>query len=534
MLHRLPTFFLIAALAAISGCVSPSFAPASAEISFARSRPTDQGKFVVTLTPRTEPVPINQIHSWDIALATAAGAPVSKAAFYIGGGMPDHGHGFPTKPVVRETPEPGKYVLEGMKFSMHGRWEIKFAIQSGEVSDIVFFNTMINLPEAWSESELNILASLRLARLPPVPRDASNAFEANPAAVALGRRIFFDPRFSQLESVSCSTCHDPNRHFQDGRPLSQGIGLGLRRTPTIVGAAYSPWLFWDGRKDSLWSQALSPLESAIEHGSNRTRIARVTQRLYRGEYESIFGAMPDLANAPLDAGPLGSAREQAAWQALDGQTREAVSRVFANIGKAIAAYEKTLLPAPSRFDAYVNALLGERPGAAATTSALTPQEQNGLRIFIGKGRCVTCHAGPLFTDHHFHSTRVPERDPANPDQGRAAAIGRIQNDEFNCLGRFSDAQLAQCEELRYLVTNDAGMLRAFKTPGLRNVSGRPPYMHAGQLATLRDVVDHYVKAPEAATGPDGMVHRLGLNSELQPLPLSAQEIADLVAFLGAL
>ncbi len=534
MLRSLQTALVIAAFAAIAGCVAPSFAPPGAEVSFARTRVSDQGKFVATLAPRATPVPINQIHSWDIALTTAAGAPVMKAAFYIGGGMPDHGHGFPTQPVVRETAVPGKYVLDGLKFSMHGRWEIKFAIQAGDVSDIVFFNTMVALPEAWSESEMATLASLRLTRLPPVPRDPSNAFEANPAAVALGRRIFFDPRFSQSEAVSCSTCHDPNRQFQDGRPLSQGIGLGTRRTPTIVGAAYSPWLFWDGRKDSLWSQALSPLESGIEHGSNRMRVAHVVRRLYRHEYESVFGTLPELANLPADASPLGSAREQAAWQALDMRTQAAVSRVFANIGKAIAAYEKTLLPAPSRFDAYVNALLGERTGAAATMPALTPQEQNGLRIFIGKGRCVTCHAGPLFTDHHFHSTRVPERDPANPDQGRAAAITRIQNDEFNCLGRFSDALPAQCEELRYLVTNDAGLLRAFKTPGLRNVSRRPPYMHAGQLATLRDVVDHYVKAPEAATGPDGMVHRAGLNSELQPLPLSPQEVADLVEFLGAL
>jgi cytochrome c peroxidase len=533
MLRHLPTIILIAALAAMAGCVSPSFAPAGSEVSFARSRPTDQGKFIVTLTPRAEPVPINQIHSWDIALTTPAGAPVTKASFYIGGGMPDHGHGFPTKPVVRETSEPGKYVLEGMKFSMHGRWEIKFAIQAGEVSDIVFFNTMVALPEAWSESELTILASLRLARLPPVPRDPSNAFETNPAAIALGRRIFFDPRFSQSAAVSCSTCHDPNRHFQDGRPLSQGMGLGSRRTPTLLGAAHSPWLFWDGRKDSLWSQALSPLESAIEHGSNRTRIARTVQRLYRHEYESIFGGMPDLSAAPGDAGPLGSALEQAAWSQLDTPMREAITRVFANVGKAIAAYEKTLALAPSRFDAYVNIVLGDH----TTTSAgptLTSQELNGLRIFIGKGRCVTCHAGPLFTDHHFHSTRVPERDPANPDQGRAAAISKLQGDEFNCMGRFSDAPPAQCDELRYLVTNDAAMLRAFKTPGLRNVATRPPYMHAGQLATLRDVISHYVKAPDAATGPDGMVHRLGLNSELQPLPLSPQEIADLVEFLGAI
>ena len=85
-----------------------------------------------------------------------------------------------------------------------------------------------------------------------------------------------------------------------------------------------------------------------------------------------------------------------------------------------------------------------------------------------------------------------------------------------------------------MVTSDPAILRAFKTPGLRNVAQRPPYMHAGQLATLRDVVDHYVKAPDAAIGPDGMVHKLGTNSELQPLPLTDQERQDLIVFLGTL
>jgi cytochrome c peroxidase len=443
--------------------------------------------------------------------------------------MPDHGHGFPTRPRVSTELGGGKYILEGMKFSMHGRWEIKFAIQAGAVSDIVTFNTMVQLPESWSEAELTVLASLRLSQLPPMPIDPSNAYEKNPAAIALGKRLFFDPRLSLLEVVSCSSCHDPNQHFQDGRPLAQGHGLGLRRTLPLVAAAYSPWLFWDGRKDSLWSQALGPLENAIEHGSNRTRVARVVQRLYRNEFENVFGKMPDFAHTPIDAGPLGTAREKTAWDEMDKQTQENISRVFVNVGKAIAAYEKTLAHSESRFDKYVNGVLGKSP-----PTELTAQERNGLRIFIGKGKCVTCHAGPLFTDHHFHSTRVPERDAANPDQGRAAAISRIQKDEFNCLGRFSDAKPSQCEELRYIVTSDPAILRAFKTPSLRNVASRAPYMHAGQLATLRDVIGHYVKAPDASLAADGMVHKLGINSELTPLPLSTQEISDLVDFLGTL
>ena len=381
----------------------------------------------------------------------------------------------------------------------------------------------------WSAADVALLASLQLNQLPPAPDDPSNAYDKNSAAITLGRRWFFDPRFSRNNAVSCSSCHDPNNYFQDGRPLAQGIGIASRRTLPIIGAGYSAWLFWDGRKDSLWSQALAPLEDAVEHGGNRMRYAHLVRRFYRSEYEMVFGKMPDLAQLPDDAGPLGSSSEKAAWSAIDPNRQEAISRIFANIGKAIAAYEKTLTHSESRFDRYVKSVLDN-----TTSSVLTPQEINGLGIFIGKGRCVTCHAGPLLTDHHFHSTRVPPRDANVPDLGRAAAVRKIQQDEFNCLGRFSDAAPSRCEELRFMVTNDPAILRAFKTPGLRNVALRPPYMHAGQLATLGDVIDHYVKAPDAALGPDGMVHKLGINSELRPLQLTAQERQDLIAFLGAL
>ena len=381
----------------------------------------------------------------------------------------------------------------------------------------------------WSPAEIGILTSLQLNQLPPIPGDPSNAFELNPAAVALGRRFFFDPRFSRNGAVSCSSCHDPNNHFQDGRPLPQGVGIGARRTLSIIAAGYSPWLFWDGRKDSLWSQALAPMEDPVEHAGNRTRFAHLIARHYRSDYETVFGKIPSLPRDIEDASPLGSASERIAWSGMSAQMQDDMSRVFANIGKAIAAYEKTLRHTESRFDRYVKAELDK-----SASSALTQSEINGLGIFIGKGRCVTCHIGPLFTDQHFHSTRVPERVPANPDQGRAAAVSKIPLDEFNCLGRFSDARPAQCEELKYMVTNDPAILRAFKTPGLRNVALKKPYMHAGQLATLQEVIRHYVSAPDAALGPDGMVHKLGINSELRPLPLSAQEIQDLVEFLGTL
>jgi cytochrome c peroxidase len=391
--------------------------------------------------------------------------------------------------------------------------------------------TMAAPADRWNETDLALLASMQLSRLPPLPDDPSNAYENNPAAASLGKRLFFDPRFSRNGAVSCATCHDPDRQFQDGRPRGQGLGIAARRTMPITAAGYGPWLFWDGRKDSLWSQALGPLEDAMEHGGNRTRFAHQMQGDYRGEYEAVFGAMPDLARLPPDAGPLGTPAERAVWNVLDANDQHLVSRIFVNIGKAIAAYEKTLHHGESRFDRYIEGIIGS---GTKSLSPLTPQEVNGLRIFIGKGQCVTCHNGPLFTDHYFHSTRVPPLDPARPDAGRAAGALAVQQDPFNCLGRFSDAQPAQCQELRFMVIHDPALRRAFKTPGLRGVAQRPPYMHAGQFTALPDVIRHYVSAPETVIMPTKSGHTHGLGSELNPLTLSEQEIHDLADFLGTL
>jgi len=390
--------------------------------------------------------------------------------------------------------------------------------------------------DGWSKDELAVLASLSLKRLPPVPVDPSNAVETQPAAIDLGRRLFGDARFSANGAVSCASCHDPQKQFQDGLPVGRGVGTGSRRSMPIVGAGYSAWLFWDGRKDSLWAQALGPLEDGVEHGGNRTRYAQQMASTYRKDYEAVFGPMPHLEGLPRDAGPNGSAAEKAAWAAMDARQREDVSRVFANMGKAIAAYEKSLRHDPSRVDRYVDAVTS---GRASRQVSLQPEEIRGLRLFIGKGQCVTCHNGPLLTDQQFHNTGVPPRDVARPDRGRADATAKVRNDEFNCLGRFSDAKPGQCQELRFMVSDDSAMEGAFKTPGLRGVAQRAPYMHAGQIATLEQVVRHYVAAPHAVVGHSELTHRhAGGNApkhvERAPIELTEAEVADLVKFLGAL
>lgn len=366
----------------------------------------------------------------------------------------------------------------------------------------------------WSAQDLAVLASLRLSELPDAPDDPSNAWDDSAAAAALGKLLFFDPRFSRNQAVACSSCHDPQRQFQDGRQVGEGVGVGSRRTMPIVAAGYSPWLFWDGRKDSLWSQALGPLEDPLEHGGNRLQYARLIQSHYGQSYADLFGPMPDLSGLPEDASPLGSRAEQEAWQGMEPAARDAVSRVFANLGKAIAAYERSLKHEPSRLDRYIEQQL--RDGASAGPAVLTPQEIRGLRLFIGKGDCVSCHNGPLFTDQQFHNTGVPPRDAGRPDPGRAAGIARVRSDEFNCLGRYSDASPAQCQELRFLPEGDAQLEGAFRTPGLRGVALRPPYMDAGQFASLERVVQHYLRVGRTAAR------------------LSPAEQRDLVAFLRVL
>jgi cytochrome c peroxidase len=385
--------------------------------------------------------------------------------------------------------------------------------------------------DAWTLEEKAVLASMSLDKLPPPPRDTSNAVEAVPAAAVLGKRLFSEVRFSSNQAVSCATCHAPERAFQDGLPVGRGVGTGSRRTMPIAGAAHNPWFFWDGRKDSLWSQALGPLEDAVEHGSNRTRIAKLLRSDYRTEYEALFGPMPDLTGLPDDAGPQGNAAERAAWQNMDPNRRQDVNRVFANLGKAIAAYERTLSPGESRFDRYVRAVVaGDRNGQ----QVLSPPEVSGLRLFVGKGQCATCHNGPLLTDQHFHNTGVPPRDLAQPDRGRSAATVKVQHDEFNCLGAFSDAAPDTCQELRFMVTDDRALEGAFKTPSLRNVALRAPYMHAGQFASLEEVVGHYVKARSALVGHSELANEGHGHSERKPIRLSESEARDLAAFLQTL
>jgi cytochrome c peroxidase len=385
--------------------------------------------------------------------------------------------------------------------------------------------------DPWSAQDIASIASMRLKEAGPRPVDASNAYEQRTDAAAFGRALFNDPRLSRNGQVACASCHSADKQFQDGRQFGQGIGTGKRRTMPVMGAAHSPFLFWDGRKDSLWSQALGPLEDAAEHGGNRVRYAKLVQAQYKDQYQAVFGALPPLANLPQDASPGGTEAERTAWAAMPEAHREAVNRVFANMGKSIAAFERNISYGESRFDKYAQATVA---GDWRGQDALSQQEVRGLRLFLTKGQCVTCHNGPLLTDHAFHNTGVPPIDRARPDRGRADGVKKLLGDEFNCMGRYSDARQDQCGELQFLAADDAGHLAAFRTPSLRNAAERGPYMHAGQFTSLEQVVQHYANSPKAVLGHSELARPGEKHAERQAIRLSASEVQDVAAFLGAL
>lgn len=264
--------------------------------------------------------------------------------------------------------------------------------------------------------------------LPPVPIPLNN----QPAAgeIALGRRLFYDTSLSKSNTVSCASCHDPEFRFSDLRALSIGVEgkLGLRHAPSLVNAAYSPLLFWDGRAANLETQLLSPMADPLE--MNQTHDASIAKLEQNTAYKAMF---------------------------RDAFGTEDIT--LPRVQNAIASFERTILCGNSAFDRY------EYKG---DKSALTPAQIHGLAVFTDshRGNCAVCHTiGPkdaLFTDGKFHDTGEGVND----------------NEELDDVGRF---------DVTY-ASDDKGK---FKTPTLRDVAVSGPYMHDGKLKTLRAVVDFY-------------------------------------------
>lgn len=377
----------------------------------------------------------------------------------------------------------------------------------------------------WTPEEQRILQSLSVERFGNAS-SPGNAVADSEEAAALGERLFFDVRLSGNGKLSCASCHRPKRAFADGRARARGMGQTRRNTPTLFGAGSHDWFYWDGRRDSLWSQALIPLEAPDEMGGSRIRTLRVVAEDadYARRYRDVFDeAPPQLDGIDARANPVGRPADRVAWEAIPRAQRDAINRAFANVGKALAAFERRLRPSVTRFDRFVAALGRDEEKAS---SLLTPLERRGLRLFIDarRTRCLDCHNGPMFTNGSFHNIGTGRFNGPELDHGRALGVMAVRLDPFNCTGKYSDASAEACSALRFLNTSHVDGKGAFKVPTLRYLAKTAPYMHDGRFTTLDGVVDHYVRAEPDALG----------QSELKPLSLSPDDRAALVAFLLAL
>jgi cytochrome c peroxidase len=383
------------------------------------------------------------------------------------------------------------------------------------------------------------------------PPDPTNAYADDPAAARLGHHLFFDPRYSRDGSISCATCHVPDARYQDDRnPTSAGLDDRFtgRRAPSVYNAAYGAmledveptvWQFWDGRADSTWSQALGPPEDPVEMGGTRSRVALLLHDVYRDDYESIFGPMPDLREAGgapiIDPGAMPGT---GAWAEMSVAEQDAINRIYANFGKALAAYQRRIVSRDSRFDRFYEDLLRD-----GRSDALSQSELEGLALFMGEAGCASCHAGPNFSDWSFRNIGVPQEGEHVPawDFGRQVAIAVVVEDVFNCAGPYSDhPEKGACavHDLEPHVSD----LGAFKTPTLRHVEEAGPYMHTGGFESLEAVIDHYDRGGRAEPDPADedrpravLPQYVGeIDRDVMPLNLDDHQKAALIAFLKTL
>lgn len=366
--------------------------------------------------------------------------------------------------------------------------------------------------------------------------DPGNRVSQHPLAISVGKRLFFDKRLSPDGKVACASCHQPDKGWADGAMRSDLRGIPLKRhTPGLWNVSQNRWYFWDGRADSLWSQAISSLEAHDEMGSNRVYLARFIQSdaELKAAYEQLFGPIPDCIKTALPTsgrptGPDNAMIER--WSKLSSCQQQGVNQLLTGLSKMIAAFETTLLSNNARFDRFADEI--ETQG---TSTKLDETEQKGLRLFLGKGKCVTCHSGPNFSDSEFHSVFFSKkREP-----GRYAAIPLLQKGEFNLNSPYADQYIATkktvsqatpgqtINKLHYLYRS-IDLRHKFKTPTLRNLSSGAPYMHDGSMQTLEDVLDYYANI--ASHAPKTQHEETVLND----LALNHLEISALAAFLETL
>jgi cytochrome c peroxidase len=310
-----------------------------------------------------------------------------------------------------------------------------------------------------------------------------------PAKIELGRNLFFDARLSGDGRISCASCHDPKLAFTDGRAIAEGIAgrRGPRNSPSLLNAMFNTGQFWDGRADTLEDQAIQPLINPLEMGNNS--YDEVVNRLraipeYRAGFQSVFGSEVKIEL----------------------------------VGRALAAYERTLVSGDAPLDRFI----------AGDQDAISDAARRGFALFRGRARCSRCHtfsdALPFFTDFNYHNTGVAMNHP-NFDKISRQAYAAINADK----GREVIDALAKQEggqELgRVLITYQVFDIGSYRTPSLRNIALTAPYFHDGSAKTLADVVKFYNQ---------GGRQNINREWDLDAIALDEDEKRDLVAFLESL
>lgn len=379
----------------------------------------------------------------------------------------------------------------------------------------------------WSGKELSTLKTFQLKHLDDSTNHKSNRFAYQSKAAEFGKAIFFDKRFSLDQSIACASCHQPDKAFTDGLAKAKGIHKTGRNTQTLLGAAYQEWFYWDGRKDSLWSQALIPFEAADEMASSRVAVLRIIakDKTYRQQYETLFGQFPMVVmskHVPPQAGPWGDNKTRDNWYRIAPPIQDKINQAYANVGKAIAAYERTIKLPETTLDQYLELLL--KDGETKANKLVSESALAGMKLFIdqSKTHCMRCHNGPMFTNGGFHNINTGNFKGKQLDFGRFLGIQVVTQDMFNCLGKYSDAKPEDCSSLRFLPKQVHGDTQgAFKTPTLRYLNKTKPYFHDGRFNSIELVLKHYKQLSRK-------------NSELPALKLNKKESQQLADFLELL
>ena len=330
--------------------------------------------------------------------------------------------------------------------------------------------------------------------------DPSNRVSGKRDAIDFGEQLFFENRLSGSGKLACGSCHVPERDWSDGLARGEGMQTVDRNTPNLVNVRYHRWYGWDGAADSLWSQSIRPILNEKELASNPQLVADLVRKdaELACHYTKAFGRPPSVPNDET---------------------------LLVDVGKALAAFQETIVAARTGFDEFRDALARGDRAAAARYSI---PAQRGLQIFIGKGNCVTCHTGPRFTNGEFHATGVSFfAGKERVDAGRYEGIRELKASRFNLLGPYNDDQARSTAVATQHVDLVHRNFGEFKVPSLRNAALTGPYMHDGQLGTLREVVRYYSELDVDRLHADG-------EQVLKPFKLTARETDDLIVFLESL